>query len=242
MTSEIEPRIIKLGRHHVLCDADIATRLTEHLFDPEKLKQRGWLTGRALGRGEAWFLNYRGHDWVLRHFRRGGQVGRFVVDCYLGWSLERSRSWAEWRLLAELRRLGLPVPRPVAAAVQRGWGYYRAELLTERIPETLSLAARLTDAAQSEEFWRALGACLRRFHDQGVWHADLNANNILIDSRSRIYLIDFDRGKIRAPGGWARQNLQRLQRSLLKIKAASTDFHFDDADWQRLLQGYASSC
>jgi 3-deoxy-D-manno-octulosonic acid kinase len=28
--------------------------------------------------------------------------------------------------------------------------------------------------------WRATGACIRRFHEEGVVHADLNARNILI--------------------------------------------------------------
>ena len=179
---------------------------------------------------------------MLRHFRRGGLVGHFVADRYIGWDLERSRAWSEWRLLSELIRLGLPVPRPVAAAVRRCCGFYRAELITELIPDTLSLAARLTDEARTEEFWKALGGCLRRFHDLGVYHADLNANNILIDSLLQIYLIDFDRGEIRSPGGWSEKNLQRLKRSLLKIKAASPVFYFEEQDWDTLMQGYATAC
>lgn len=200
------------------------------------------MTGQALGRGEAWFLKYNGHDWVLRHFRRGGMIGRFNADRYFGWSLERSRSWAEWRLLAELYRRGLPVPRPIAAAVRRCGGCYRADLLTELVPDATTLAGSLSKRPQPAEFWSALGTCLRRFHDQGVYHADLNANNILIDNSQEIYLIDFDRGEIRSPGGWSKQNLERLKRSLVKIKQKAAGLHFDEEDWRRLLLGYETSC
>lgn len=242
MTSEIEPQIIKLGQQNILCDAAIAAELKEGLFSPDELKAQGLLTGKALGRGEAWFIKYRDHNWVLRHFRRGGLVGRFVTDRYVGLTLEGSRSWTEWRLLAELCRRGLPVPRPVAASVRRGCCSYRADLLTELISDANSLAERLMVQSQPEEFWRAIGTCIRRFHDQGVYHADLNANNILIDGRSQIYLIDFDRGEIRPSGNWTEQNLKRLKRSLIKIKGNSTSFYFNAEDWNQLLLGYETTC
>jgi len=238
MTSEIKPQIKKIGQHSVLYDASLETELTEDLFNPVMLRKRELLAGQALGRGEAWFINYQGRSWVLRHFRRGGLIGRFVADRYLGWALEGSRSWSEWRLLAELYRRGLPVPRPVAASVRRGCGFYRADLLMERIPDSISLAGLLSKGSQPVMFWENLGACLRRFHDQGVYHADLNANNILINGQSRIYLIDFDRGAICAKGEWTQHNLQRLKRSLLKIKGSSPGFHFEEEDWRCLLHGY----
>ena len=111
----------------------------------------------------------------------------------------------------------------------------------ERIPDSISLAGLLSKGSQPELLWIKLGACIRRFHEQGVYHADLNANNILINSQSRIYLIDFDRGAIRPKGAWTQQNLQRLKRSLLKIKGASPGFHFKDEDWDYLQLGYETS-
>lgn len=242
MASEIKPQIVKLGEHAVLCDAEFSEELTADLFDPEQLERQGLLTGRGLGRGEAWFFHVRGRNWVLRHFRRGGLVGRIISDRYLGCRPEQSRSWSEWRLLAELYQRGLPVPRPVAASVRCGFGSYRADLLTEQIPDALSLAAHLAEQPLLKELWVSIGACLRRFHEQGICHADLNANNILIDGRAQIHLIDFDRGSIRPAGDWSRQNLQRLKRSLLKIQGNSVDFHYSEQDWQHLQQGYQASC
>lgn len=208
---------------------------------PERLRDAGLLTGQAVGRGEAWFISYRSRAWVLRHFRRGGLVGRFVADRYLGSDPEKSRSWKEWRLLAELYRRGLPVPRPVAASVQVEGMFYRADLMTELISEANSLADRLSKQPHPAEFWRSVGACIRRFHVQGVFHADLNANNILVNADDKVYLIDFDRGELRSTGAWKERNLQRLKRSLLKIQGNRSTFHFSDNDWSQLLQGYETT-
>ena len=68
-----------------------------------------------------------------------------------------------------------------------------------------------------------MGQCIARFHRAGVFHADLNAHNVQIDAANRIFLLDFDRGRIRgrraAAGGEA--NLARLHRSLTKISRRS---------------------
>ena len=77
-----------------------------------------------------------------------------------------------------------------------------------------------------------------RFHVAGVFHADLTAHNIQIDSQGEVYLLDFDRGRrMPGPGGWQRRNLARLQRSLRKISAGG-DIEFAAGHWQALLAAY----
>ncbi|MGH8640566.1 MAG: lipopolysaccharide kinase InaA family protein, partial [Burkholderiales bacterium] len=88
--------------------------------------------------------------------------------------------------------------------------------------------------------WRAVGRCIRRFHDRGVYHADLTANNILIDGAERISLIDLDRGGLRTPGPWRAANLSRLKRSLLKICRELPADRFGPADWTALQEAYGS--
>jgi 3-deoxy-D-manno-octulosonic acid kinase len=84
-----------------------------------------------------------------------------------------------------------------------------------------------------------IGACLCRFHEEGVYHADLNARNILLSDSGRVYLIDFDRGALRSPSNsWRRANLERLKRSLEKFRRQERHFAFDDEDWKALLRGY----
>jgi predicted Ser/Thr protein kinase len=81
---------------------------------------------------------------------------------------------------------------------------------------------------------------LRRFHDAGLDHADLNAHNILLDSRGDFWLIDFDKARLRAAGGWREGNLQRLERSLRKLQGLSPRFCWTQADWAELRAGYGS--
>jgi 3-deoxy-D-manno-octulosonic acid kinase len=224
----------------ILYDADGLGKIDARFFEPTHWQQQGALTGVARGRGTTWFVRHGEHELVLRHYRRGGMVGPWLGDRYLWLGLARTRAYREWHLLAELSRRGLPVPRPVAARVVRHGWYYRADLITQRIPATESLAQQLQRAPLTEAGWRALGQCLRRFHADGVWHADLNAHNILLGTTG-IYLIDFDRGRLRTPGSWARANLARLQRSLAKLAGADATFYYDRTGWDALLAGYEPS-
>ena len=141
-------------------------------------------------------------------------------------------------MLRHLYELGLPVPAPVAAACWRRGPFYTADLITRRIPGAQALSTRLISAALDEQCWRALGTCIRRFHDAGLCHADLNAGNLLLDQDDRPWLVDFDRGRIRSAGPWRQRNLDRLHRSLHKIAVARPGLHFATADWTALIGGY----
>lgn len=238
MASEFDPSIVRIGNRNILYDAAQIAKPSDDIFDPHKLAAAGFLVGKALGRGEAYFFQHEGSEWVLRHYRRGGLVAKFFSDHYLGMNPDHSRSWREWRLLAALYAQGLPVPRPVAASVTPRFGVYRADLITERLADTRTLTDLLKKAPQPEAVWLFVGRCIRRFHEANVFHADLNANNILLDGQGRVYLIDFDRGFFRRPGPWKESNLARLLRSLKKNQNRLPGFHFNNGDWPLLLQGY----
>jgi 3-deoxy-D-manno-octulosonic acid kinase len=116
--------------------------------------------------------------------------------------------------------------------------FYRADLLTERLSGR-PLADWLAEARLAEAGWQAVGQCLRRFHDAGVYHADLNARNILLDGRQQVYVLDFDKGELRSPGGaWAQQNLARLKRSLEKFSRQQPGFAFNEGDWSAMMAAY----
>jgi 3-deoxy-D-manno-octulosonic acid kinase len=177
-----------------------------------------------------------GTRWVLRHYRRGGLIAKLSQDSYLWSGAARTRSFAEWRLLAELRRRGLPVPAPIAARYVRGWLTYRADLITELLPGTRTLADAITGRDLPESDWRAVGKTIGAFHREGVHHADLNANNILLgEGPAEVYVLDFDRGRIEARGAWEQAVLARLRRSLEKIKGQRTDVRFGEQQWQWLM-------
>lgn len=224
---------------HILYDAGLLEPFDPRLFEPVYLKEQGYLSGQAHGgRGSALFFKPGDTEWVLRHYHRGGAVAKWLGDRYLWAGLDQSRAWREWYLLAQLCQMGLPVPQPVAARVQRSGLWVRADIITVKIPSAVPLAELLSQSSLPEHLWQQLGAMLRCFHDHGVWHADLNAHNIML-AEEQIYLIDFDRGQLRHQGGsWKSRNLQRLLRSLEKLAGNRAQFCFTPDDWQALLLGY----
>ncbi|MDR9438272.1 MAG: 3-deoxy-D-manno-octulosonic acid kinase [Halomonas sp.] len=220
-------KIFILYDAHSLCDADRASQtappIPPRAFDPAYWRDAGRVIGEAPGRGVSLFLDASpfeaGAQWVLRPYRRGGLIARLSDDRYLWTGLERSRAFRECRLTAKLFDLGLPVPRPVAARVTRRGLTYQATLITERIPGARALA----DLLQRDEAGSALlahvGATIRRFHDAGLDHVDLNARNLLVDPQGEVWLIDLDRCRLRPQGSWQAGNLARLERSLVTFGA-----------------------
>jgi 3-deoxy-D-manno-octulosonic acid kinase len=191
------------------------------------------------GRGAVLVLDRGSERWVLRHYNRGGIVSRFVQDHYVWTGVRRSRAFREWRLLAKLHDLSLPVPRPVAARVIRTGLIYQADIITAYLPETRPLSVYLNEGRPLTERWRGIGSMLRSFHDRGVDHPDLTAHNILLAPEGDVFLVDFDNARLRPPGRWQRSGLARLERSLRKV-ALETGTRFDEAGWQLLLAGYAA--
>ncbi len=224
----------------IVYDTDIINQISDAAFVAGSWSQSTPVTGalRSAGRGNTMIVSHGDQEFVLRHYVRGGLIGRIVRDSYL-WQGEReSRAFAEWYLLAKLVRMGLPVPRPAAARYQRTGFTYRADLLTVRVPGIRSLADRILAAPGSPVFWTGLGRGIRKFHDAGVFHADLNAYNVQVDGRERLCLLDFDRGRIMEPGVWQQKTLARLHHSLKKIKRLDQRIHFTPQNWNELLEGY----
>lgn len=213
-------------------------RAEEALFDPNFWSARGELDAVSGGRGAAWYVGSAADPWVLRHYRRGGLIARISQDRYVWSGEDRVRAFAEWRLLFHLAQRGLDVPKPVAAFYRRAGLTYRCDLITRRIAHAQALSAALASAALGEPEWRAIGAAIARLHRHGVDHADLNAHNILLDKNAAVSVIDFDRGRLRAPGAWTAGNLSRLQRSLTKIAAGLPPARFTPDSWRHLMAGY----
>ncbi|MGB7756986.1 MAG: 3-deoxy-D-manno-octulosonic acid kinase [Salinisphaera sp.] len=213
------------------------------LFDVHAWRARHQILREAEGRGAAYFLRAGAETvWVLRHYRRGGMLAPLNRDRYAWVGASASRPARELRLLAALYNRGLPVPRPVAArAVRRRGVTYTADLITEAIAGTRALADCLGEQALDLSAWQDLGAVIACMHQAGVWHADLNARNVLIDGERRFHLIDFDRARFRGDGAWREANLKRFRRSLDKFGGRWATFHFTEDDWQALLAGYRAA-
>jgi 3-deoxy-D-manno-octulosonic acid kinase len=224
----------------MLYDASRAGNLSADWFELRYWQARGALAGAAQGRGATYFINSDARRYVLRHYRRGGLMARLAGDRYAWRDEQRTRPFTEWQLTYRLHRAGLPVPAPIAARYRHRGATYTGDLLTERLATVGSLAQCLRTGALSVLTWISIGRCIRRFHDLGVCHADLNAHNVLLSEES-VYLIDFDRCQLRAPGLWRDANLVRLRRSLEKVTWALPAERFGESDWHGLLDGYRES-
>ena len=221
----------------VLFDAALAG-VDGDWFDPAFWRDRGALQVQGGGRGGVAMIDTPTGACVLRHYHRGGLVARFSRDRYLWTGEAHTRSFAEFRLLAHCAGLKLPAPEPVAARFCRHGVFYTADLITRRIDDARTLAQCLADGRLDADLARETGALVARFHREGIWHADLNAHNVLVTSEA-LYLIDFDRGRLRAPAeAWRLANLARLRRSLVKLGATERIADFQAAIWGPLVYGY----
>lgn len=182
----------------------------------------------------------------VRDYRHGGLLravlgGRFFIP---------GRETRELSILDEARSKDLPVPIPLAAArKQCGFGRgYHARIVTAEIPRTSSLVTSLWKKAEQDmdvsSLFFSVGKTIRSMHDTGIYHHDLNMHNILVDERETVFIIDFDRARIRESLVMRERvaNLRRLLRSgrkLARIHRDAPSGWFSDDCFGELLRGYS---
>lgn len=154
---------------------------------------------RALpgGRGGVGAFPLRGDlSVVLRPYRRGGLVARFVQRRFLGL---RPRPFRELQVAAALAAAGVPTPEPLGAAVR--WdapGVYCGAIATREIWGAANLWQFLQHVPPAERAMActAAAAAVRALHDAGAVHPDLNLQNVLIRRAGdgvEAWIIDLDR-------------------------------------------------
>ncbi|GAM54714.1 3-deoxy-D-manno-octulosonic acid kinase [Vibrio ishigakensis] len=195
------------------------------------------VVGTAKGRGITWFVQLSKLQGALRHYRRGGLFGKLVKDSYLFKGWQTTRSYQEFILLKNLRESGVNVPRPIAARAKKSGLTYRADLLSERIPNASDLVAILEKNTLSSEIYSYIGKQIKRLHQAQVNHTDLNIHNILLDNRDKVWIIDFDKCYQQEGEGWKPANLERLKRSFLK-EVERFGINWQESDWDILIESY----
>jgi 3-deoxy-D-manno-octulosonic acid kinase len=210
------------------------------IFEADYWRSQESLTGTSSGRGTTYFFKNKGKEYVLRHYLRGGLVGKVLHDQYFFTGVEKTRAWRELHMLAQMRKLALPVPRPIAAKIDKGFAYYRADLIIERIEQASDVHQLLMQKPLEAQVWRSIGACIGKFHQHQVFHHDLNIHNIMLDDRQQVWLIDFDKCEFKQGDSWKEANLQRLERSLEKELRLNQHYHYQQDAMQNLLDGYHS--
>jgi len=230
-------KVISSNRSQIWFDASLLTEEPESCFEPAYWQRKDAITGQASGRGTTYFISTAKLPMALRHYWRGGLLGRLVKDQYLFTGWEKTRCAEELRLLKLLADGGVRVPKPVAGRAVRCGLTYRADILTEQVANAQDLVAVLQQRRLSEVEWQHIGQLIKKMHNLQVCHTDLNIHNILLDDKGQFWLIDFDKCYQRKGDSWKQGNLDRLLRSLRK-EVQRFSILWDESEWNRLYNSY----
>ncbi len=231
--------LFKEGNITCLYQQELLPDFCVEMFSSEYWQQQDAILGKAVGRGTAWFIRHPLTNMVLRHYYRGGLVGKLIDDSYIFTGIMNTRAAKEFLLLQQLQQWQLPAPKPVAFKVTRNGLSYQADILIELIAGATDLVGLLSKSALPDNIWLEIGRCIKRFHQKNIYHHDLNAHNIMLDSDNNVWLIDFDQGKVMTESGpWQQRNIDRLLRSFNKELGKLPAFQFSETNWQMLIQGY----
>jgi tRNA A-37 threonylcarbamoyl transferase component Bud32 len=171
------------------------------------------------GRGPIHVLQTPRGQLVVKELRRGGLLGGLARRTFL----DPRRGWREAEAAEALAARGIATPEVVAVrSVRLAPGLFRLEIATARVAargDLLELAR--APGTDLRALARAAGATLRRAHDAGLRHRDLNAKNLLVPAegaREELVVLDLDRCSVGAPLTRAERvaALARLARSLVK--------------------------
>ena len=233
----------KVINNNIFCvyDENEVDNFSSKFLDGEYWQAQNAVIGTAQGRGVTWFIHHENKDWVLRHYYRGGMIGKFNNDHYIYTGIDKTRAAIEFELLNHMRTLALPVPKPIAYRVIKKGMFYQADLLTERVCNAQDLISLLGKQPISIELWGEIGSTIKKFHQHNIYHHDLNIHNILIDQDEKVWIIDFDRGELKLNSdNWKQENMDRLLRSFRKEKGKLANLYWKSSDWNVLIEAYSN--
>lgn len=173
------------------------------------------------GRGETFGVALGPTRAVVRHARRGGLVARVLDDWYAG----PPRFLRELGVSRHLAEAGVPTPAVLAGVAYLAGIGCRADVATARLDgqdlATLCSGLAAPEGEARAAVFRAVGRLVRRLHDAGYVHPDLQLRNVLV-ARSgagpTAYLLDVDTCRRLARGREVARalNLGRFFRSWTK--------------------------
>jgi len=174
------------------------------------------------GRGAAFGVTLGAQSVVVRHARHGGLLAPLLGDRFWG----EPRFYREAALSRTLARERVRTPAVLAGVCYRLGPCHRADVVTAAVDgadlvELFYGAAPPWGAARAAVLG-AVGALVRRLHDAGFVHPDLQLRNLLVrgagEARPEAWLLDVDTCRpMRADGDAERsRNLDRLYRSWAK--------------------------
>ena len=200
--------------------ADLEDAVVLRGLDRGDVWERYLASGEARsGRGASAVLD----GWRLKRFRRGGLTAPLWGDRYP----RPSRLVAALAASGEAERRGVPTPRAIALLVERDLGpLVRGFLATEEVEGAEDLARRAVRGAATAGDVQAVKAAVRRLHDAGIVHPDLNLGNFLL-TPGAVQIIDLDRVTFSGrpvTERLRRRALRRIERSCEKLTGSARLF------------------
>lgn len=199
------------------------------LADP-KTREQLFAGAPQRGRGAAPTVALSdGTRMVLRRYQHGGLLAALTGPLFLG----PQRPLQELRVTARAEDSGAPVPHVLCLVLWPIAGPFWSAMIGTREEQRADdlLRAIQTRVERGEErglvaLARKVGSAIRKLHDAGVEHRDLQLRNILVaptpaaPHESRIVVVDLDRAVFHplglVPVGRRARNLGRLARSAFK--------------------------
>jgi 3-deoxy-D-manno-octulosonic acid kinase len=176
------------------------------------------------GRGPVHVLGTPRGDVVAKRLSRGGVLGALARHAYL----DPERPLHEARAAEDLAARGLSTPPVVAARATRLGLLWTLEVATARFPSEGDLLEVLRARGPTPALAVAIGRTLRRAHDAGLRHRDLQVKNLLVPAGfpgpggafdpHDLCLLDLDRCSVGGALGADERvaSLARFARSLVK--------------------------
>ena len=230
----------KIDNKIIFYDKDVGINIEElfsdGVFATDESKNVEWINDRK---------------WVKKHYFRKGMMA-FLNDWYLYNDIKSTRSYREFEILNYLHKYSFNTCKPLIGWTTYSGISYKANLVTEAIP-ALTLNELLTQKSlnyeqgmslkyERPELFKQIGIKVAEMHILGVYHGDLNINNIMISKDSlnngnlKIWILDFDKSfRKDLVEQDRRSNLNRFKRSLIKNKK------YLPFDYETFLSSYFST-
>ena len=157
--------LIQDNENIIIYADDLIKDINKDFFEANKWLQIQGTNVIGSGRGETIFFSHQNLKCVLKHYHRGGILGRYIKDHYLWTGINGSRSIAEFKRLNELFAMGLSVPKPIGARVKRSGITYTADLITAEIKNAKTLSELIAADHIDKNVWKPsvnVFVCLRK--------------------------------------------------------------------------------
>lgn len=198
-------------RRFIIDGTEICIRDTEHPDALLKLAMESSSPSSSTSkgvRGATTVVSINGADYAVKEYFRGGLIS-FLQNRHLS----RDQLKNETEIIDYLRQRGFNVPEVAASITVKGFPWSKYILITKQIRGVRHLTH--ADIADSKTL-RKLCLSIKRLHEVGVYHGDLNLTNILYGGGG-FYLLDFASSRFSFSVNDHRRDIFRFIRSIEKI-------------------------